>query len=182
MSSIALFGGSFDPPHIGHIQIVEKLKQLDFIDKIIIMPTYLNPFKERFGAPAELRLQWLRKIFEGDAKVEVSDFEVRQRTKVPTVRSVEELKKRYDTVYVVIGADNLPKLHLWHEYERLKELAKFIVVTREGYDLPQGFDTIRLSQPVSSTQLRKEPKKELLPPKVADEIYRFYKERNENES
>jgi nicotinate-nucleotide adenylyltransferase len=64
MDSIALFGGSFDPPHIGHEAIVKALMKLDEIDKIIIMPTYLNPFKTEFFAPADLRVKWLKKLSE----------------------------------------------------------------------------------------------------------------------
>jgi len=76
MNTIALYGGSFDPPHLGHEAIVKALRELDFIEKVVVMPTFLNPFKESFTAPAELRLQWLKKIFSSYKDVEVSSYEV----------------------------------------------------------------------------------------------------------
>ena len=76
METIALFGGSFDPPHTGHIKIIEALKNLSFIDKVVVMPTYRNPFKSNFSAPADLRLQWLRDIFKKDERIEVNAYEI----------------------------------------------------------------------------------------------------------
>ena len=180
MASAALFGGSFDPPHIGHMEIIKKLKELEFIDKVILMPTYLNPFKERFTAPPQKRLEWLEKIFKDDQKVEVSDFEVRQERQVPTIETVEELQKKYDEIYVAIGTDNLATLPQWHRYDELEKRVTFIVFSR-GEDKTRSEDLmlIELDVPVSSSRLRKDMKKELLPPQVADEIYNYYKEHNE---
>ena len=73
MKTIALFGGSFDPPHLGHYSIVHALLEIKEIDEIIVMPTYLNPFKDASFAPAELRLRWLKEIFKEERKVTVSD-------------------------------------------------------------------------------------------------------------
>ncbi len=180
MKRAALFGGSFDPPHIGHMEIIDKLKNLGFVDKVIVMPTYLNPFKKSFHASPQKRLEWLRRIFENDPKVVVSDFEVRQKRRVPTIESVEELQKEYDEIYVAIGADNLKSLPKWHRYEDLKKMVKFIVFTRGGEEI-QGDDfiQIKLDIPVSSSDLRRHMQKELLPSAVAEEIYNYYKENNE---
>ena len=71
MKNIALYGGSFDPPHIGHEAVVKALLDLNYIDKIIIMPTFLNPFKDGSTAPSSLRLDWLKEIYS-DFKREVS--------------------------------------------------------------------------------------------------------------
>ena len=62
--AIALFGGSFDPPHSGHITVIyEALKSLP-IERVIVVPAYVNPFKSGTHAPASLRLQWLKTIFD----------------------------------------------------------------------------------------------------------------------
>lgn len=183
MKTAALFGGSFDPPHIGHMQIVKRLKELSYIDKIVIMPTYLNPHKQRFHAPAELRYRWLKRIFQNDQKVEVSDFEVKQRRKVPTFETVQRLLQRFDEVYVVIGADNVETLHKWHNIDQLKKLAKFIVVKRPGYEIKKLPHTVvELQMKISSSALREKMDKSSLPAPVANEIYKFYKEHNENEN
>jgi nicotinate-nucleotide adenylyltransferase len=178
MKTVALYGGSFDPPHIGHEAIINELKKLDFIDKIMLMPTYLNPFKDSFVAPATLRLHWLHKLFSDDEKVIVSDYEVKQKRKVTTIESVLNLKKEFEKIYVVIGADNLASLHKWHRYDELKELVTFIVVTRNGIKIPKEFIKITLDKPISSSQLRTAIKKEYLPKKCACEIAQYYKENN----
>ena len=183
MSTAALFGGSFDPPHIGHIEIIEKLKNLEFIDRVIVVPTYLNPFKESFSAPAKVRLQWLEKLFENDPKVFVSDYEVSQERKVPTYETLQTLKKEYEEIYITVGADNIPTLPKWYNIENLAKEAKFIVATRKGFIVPkEQFITIEIKQPISSTQLRQRMDKKLLPQKIAEDIYNFYKEHNATQS
>jgi len=175
MKTVALFGGSFDPPHIGHIEIVRKLKKLPFIQKVIIMPTYLNPFKERFYAPASIRLHWLKTIFANDNKVEVSDFEVSKNKKTPTYETVKHLLQQYDKIYVVIGADNITSLDRWYKYNQLEKMVEFIVFERKGYNIPKGYFSIELDIPLSSTRLRKNIDKESLPKELQKEIYSFYK-------
>ena len=81
METIALYGGSFDPPHIGHKAIVEALDKLDYIDKIIIMPAFLNPFKSSSHAPSELRFKWLKEIFKDFRKVQIDKYELIKRDK-----------------------------------------------------------------------------------------------------
>ena len=83
--NIALFGGSFDPPHLGHDAIVKMALSSLKIDKLIIMPTYINPFKNEFCASPVLRLKWIGKIWRDLDKVEISDFEIRQNRPVPTI-------------------------------------------------------------------------------------------------
>jgi nicotinate-nucleotide adenylyltransferase len=85
METIALFGGSFDPPHIGHVAIVRALLHFRDVNKVVIMPTYINPFKQKAHAPATLRLAWLQKIFSSYENVEIDDFEVNHVQKVSTI-------------------------------------------------------------------------------------------------
>lgn len=176
--SIALFGGSFDPPHIGHKAIVEALKELEYIDKTIIMPTYLNPFKSSSSAPAELRLKWLEEIFKDSLKIEISNYEVTQNRAVPTIESVEYLLKTYKKVYLVIGADNLASLELWTHYEKLKDKVTFLVASRDNIIIDEHFIQLKIDKDVSSTQLREKIDLGLLPTKCAEQIKKFYKEIN----
>ena len=178
MKTIALYGGSFDPPHIAHKAIVEALRKLDFIQKVVVMPTFLNPFKASFTAPAALRLQWLKKIFSSYEDVEVSSYEVEMKKKVPTVATVKHLLKKYDKVYLVIGADNLSSLHKWYRYDELKELVTFIVATRDKIAIPKQFIMLEINEDVSSTDLRKNFDSTKIPKEVAEEITQYYKEHN----
>jgi len=178
MNTVALYGGSFDPPHIGHEAIIKALEKLDFIDKIIIMPTFLNPFKEKFTAPAFLRLQWLKKMFHNHEKIEVSSFEVDKKRKVPAIETVQDLQKRYDKIYLVIGADNLESLQEWYNYNELKELVTFIVATRRNSSVLHNFITLQIDEDISSSQLRDKIDISKLPKKCATEIAHYYKEHN----
>ncbi|UCN00842.1 nicotinate (nicotinamide) nucleotide adenylyltransferase [Sulfurimonas sp. SWIR-19] len=178
MKTIALYGGSFDPPHIAHEAIVKALRKLEFIDKVVVMPTFLNPFKKTFTAPAELRLQWLKDIFASYEDVEVSAYEVKLKRKVPTITTVKHLLKCYDKVYLVIGADNLASLHQWYAYDELKKLVTFIVVTRDAVKIPKNFIQLDIDEDISSSGLRENFDSSKIPEKVRDEITQYYKEHN----
>ena len=176
MKTIALFGGSFDPPHIAHITIVEKLLDLNYIDKVVVMPTYLNPFKSRSYACAELRIKWLKDIFHNYNNVEVSSYEVDLNKKVSSIETVKYLLKQYTKIYLVIGADNLKNLHKWDRYHELKNLVEFIVATRDKIDINSNYQQIKIDMDISSTQLREKiDTKEFLPTDSV-EINKFYKE------
>ena len=177
--SIALFGGSFDPPHIGHIAIVEGLEKLAYIDKIIIMPTFLNPFKSKSHASAELRFEWLEKIFKDSKNIEISKYEVNQNKKVPTIESVNYLLTQYKKVYLVIGADNLKSLRSWTNFEELNTKVEFIIASRDNIEIDKSFTILKVVQEVSSTALRQNIQKSKLPQKCQEEIYEFYKETDE---
>jgi nicotinate-nucleotide adenylyltransferase len=178
MKSIALFGGSFDPPHFGHKAVVDAaLSALD-IEAVIVMPTYLNPFKSQVYASSELRLRWLKMIFSNYKKVKIDEYEIRCKQKVPTLQTVRHLLQSYEKIYLIIGADNLEKLHLWHGYNELEKLVTFVVASREEIPLPKEILALHIEQNVSSTALRMGEKKEFLPECVAEEIEKFYKENN----
>ena len=179
MRKVALFGGSFDPPHLGHEAIVKALNELDYIDKIIVMPTFLNPFKSSSFAPAKLRLKWLKEAFLAFKKVDVSSYEVLQNRQVPTIDTVNYLLESYTKIYLVIGADNLKSLERWQSLGELKKKVTFIVASREKIEIPKEFITLHVSKNISSTTLRKKIDKNYLPKINAEEIIQYYKENNE---
>ena len=179
MRTIALYGGSFDPPHLGHEAVVKALLQLEEIDEIIVMPTYLSPFKESVFADAKRRLEWLREIFSSYERVLVDAFEVQKGEKTPTIKTVEYLLKSYECIYVVIGADMLESLQRWHQFDALKRKVNFIVTTRDGIKIPQEFIQLKIDKDISSTALRRKMNKEQLCTINAEEIYNYYKEKNE---
>ena len=176
--TIALYGGSFDPPHVGHKAIVEALEELDYIDKIIIMPTFLNPFKSESHAPSELRFKWLKDIFKDFKNVKIDRYEVEQNRQVPTIESVKYLLKTYKSVYLVIGADNLHSLEEWNNYQELKDLVTFIVASRDNIIVDKKFINLDVDENISSSELRKNINISMLPQECATEIEQHYKENN----
>ncbi|MEA3371376.1 MAG: nicotinate (nicotinamide) nucleotide adenylyltransferase [Campylobacterota bacterium] len=174
----ALYGGSFDPPHIGHKAIVEALRKLDYIDKITIMPTFLNPFKISSHAPSELRFRWLKEIFKSFEDVEIDRYEVQQNRQVATIESVKHLLKSYKEVYLVIGADNLSSLEQWNSFKELKSLVTFIVASRDNIIIDKKFLQLKIDAQISSSELRENMKPSMLPQECAIEIEQYYKEHN----
>jgi nicotinate-nucleotide adenylyltransferase len=168
---IAIFGGSFDPPHIGHEAIVhEALKQLD-IDALYVVPTYLNPFKKSFFLDESVRFSLLKKLFEDEKKVIVCDYEVAQKRPVYTIETVKQLQQQTacSSVYLIIGEDNLQKLPLWKSFEELKKLVTFVVATRHNYSHEQtevSFLKLPISIEVSSTQIRQNGYLSHIPEKI----------------
>ena len=178
METIALYGGSFDPPHIGHKAIVEALEKLKYIDKIIILPTFLNPFKSESHAPSELRFKWLKEIFRNFKNVKIDRYEVEQNRQVPTIESVRYLLKTYTKIYLVIGADNLSSLKSWNSYEELKDLVTFIVASRDNIVIDKEFIQLNIDEKISSSKLRKNIDISMLSREHAMEIEQYYKENN----
>ena len=176
METIALFGGSFDPPHIGHKAIVEALDKLDFIDKIVVMPTFLNPFKSQSYASSKLRFRWLNEIFDHLKDVEINDYEVTQNRSVTSLESVKHLLQKYRKVYLVIGADNLASLSNWNNYEELSNLVTFIVASRDNIKIDSNFLKLIVDEKISSSELRDIMQASKLPKVCALEIEKHYKE------
>ncbi|MBN2896060.1 MAG: nicotinate (nicotinamide) nucleotide adenylyltransferase [Campylobacterales bacterium] len=173
--NVALYGGSFDPPHLGHVAVVETaLKQLE-IDKLIIVPTFRNPFKERVAASGTLRLKWLERLFD-DPRVEISPFEIEQARPVPTIETVRHYHPSEGTIYLIVGADNLPTLPKWFAFETLNTMVTWVIASRQGYLIPEGWISLHVAVDVSSTLLRDTYNIELLPPQIATEVIDFYKE------
>ena len=177
--TIALFGGSFDPPHIGHTAVVNAILELKDIEKVVVMPTYLSPFKSNFHAPAELRLEWLKKIFASKKNVEVDSFEVNQAKKTSTIETVKHLLKKHQKIYLVIGADNLASLHRWDRFTELKELVTFVVACRDDIEIKEDFLRLDIDEKISSSKLRENFDISKIPKECAQQISEYYKEKNE---
>ncbi len=132
--NVAVFGGSFDPVHSAHIEIVKNLNEA--FDKVIIMPSFISPFKTR-GAAADSkhRMAMLENAFGDFAGVEISDTEISKNDisyTIDTIRKVAS-KNKGAGLYFVIGSDNLKKLDKWRDFKELKKLTSFYVVKRKNF-------------------------------------------------
>ena len=156
--TVAIFGGSFDPPHEGHQRIVEKAVEVLDIDKLIVVPAYLNPFKTSSLANAQQRLKWSHLIFDEIPNVIVDGYEIKEGESTTTEQSVKHFNITYDVKYLIIGSDNLSTLTKWHQFEWLNSHITWAVVTREGHPLKldklKSYKTIVLDAKVSSTDIR----------------------------
>ena len=176
--TIALFGGSFDPPHKGHQAIVEKLSKMNDVDKIIVMPNYQNPFKDATLASAQQRVQWCNDLFCDNHSVTVSDYEASSNKASFTIETIKALNQEYIVKYLVIGSDNLDKIQEWKDFDQINNLVEWIVVTRGDVSQEQThplekFQIMELDYPVSSTQIRQGGQIESVDNKIAQQVNRL---------
>lgn len=137
MGNIALFGGTFNPIHNEHLKLIKHLSSLDFIDKVLVMPTHLPPHKTSdFLADDVDRFNMCKAATQNIKKVSVSDFEIKREGKSYTYYTVKALKEMYgnDEIFVVCGGDMAITLETWYNFEFLKEMCTFLVVDRPGTD------------------------------------------------
>lgn len=131
---IAIYGGSFNPMHIGHEKIVDYvLKNLE-MDKIIIIPVGIPSHRENNLEQSNTRLKICREIFKNNKKVEVSDIEIKSEWKSYTYDTLLKLIKIYgkdNEFFEIIGEDSLKNLKTWKNYKELLNLCKFIVFRRK---------------------------------------------------
>ncbi|RDU58286.1 nicotinate (nicotinamide) nucleotide adenylyltransferase [Helicobacter sp. MIT 99-5507] len=133
---IAIFGGSFDPPHKGHKAIVDELLKLDFLDLIIILPAFLNPFKNKPLFLPQKRLELLNEIIKKDKRILISNFEIKQKI-THSIDSIKYFKDFYkpDSIYFVIGADILQDLYKWHKIDEILNEVNLIIARRNDIDI-----------------------------------------------
>jgi len=157
---IAIFGGSFDPPHRGHQAIVEiALANLD-IDKLIVVPAFLNPFKKTSCASASQRLAWCHTLFYPIAKVSVNNYEIKQGKSTTTSQSVKHFNIENRVKYLIIGADNLKNLQKWQYFEWLNSQITWVIMTRDQHSIHcehlKTWKVLSLDKAISSTSIRKQ--------------------------
>ncbi len=131
---IGIFGGTFNPPHLAHLNIAEDFSSRLNFDKLIIIPTYQPPHKQAQSlADGEDRLEMCRLIFDAE-NTEISDMEIRRQGKSYTYDTLCQLEEKYPEaeLYLIIGSDMLLSFHKWYRYEDILRKCTLCVLTREN--------------------------------------------------
>ena len=135
MQRLGIYGGSFDPVHLGHLLVAQAaLEELE-LDRLFFIPVAQSPFKPGHQpAPGELRLRFLRLALAGKDRCEVDDQEIGRGGISYTVDTLRVYAARFPgaKLYYLIGADNAAKLNEWREPAALAGLAEFVAVPRPG--------------------------------------------------
>ncbi len=149
----ALFGGSFNPPHVGHVLAVTYLLSVEPVDEVRVIPVYRHVFGKAL-ASFEDRLEMCRLAMGWIPGVVIDDIERELGGESKTLITVEALRKRDPSrgYRLVIGADVLADLPKWHRFDRIAELAPPLVLGRAGYAHPDA--PAAVLPDVSSTQIR----------------------------
>lgn len=132
---LGLYGGSFDPVHLGHLLVAQAAVEELGLDRVFFIPAALSPFKQEHQlAPGEFRLRLLRMALAGRTYGTVDDQEIRRGGVSFSVDTLRNYAGRFPDaeLFYLIGADHVAKLNQWREPETLARLAEFVVVPRPG--------------------------------------------------
>uniref|UniRef100_UPI0040563010 nicotinate (nicotinamide) nucleotide adenylyltransferase n=1 Tax=Candidatus Electronema sp. TaxID=2698783 RepID=UPI0040563010 len=136
MERIGLFGGTFDPVHVGHLAIAEQAAEELRLDQVLFIPAADPPHKRRTWASYGQRVAMLEAALVDHSRFSISLIEAELPAPSYTVDTLLELRKRLaGQFYFLIGADSLLDIHLWHRFQDLLKLTKFIVISRPGIPL-----------------------------------------------
>ena len=137
MRKIAIFGGTFNPVHNGHVNALRQIVSAVELDKVFIMPAKIPPHKIAPDLAGEReRLEMCRLAFENFSQAEVSDYELKRQGKSYSVYTIRHFKELYpeDKLYFIVGSDMLLSFHQWYEYEEILRKCGLICMSREDGD------------------------------------------------
>lgn len=139
---ICIFGGTFDPPHIGHLLIAQTVCEAEAFDKVIFMPANRPPHKKNISDVSD-RLAMLNLAIEGNPNFEISDLEIKRggvSYTIDTLCSIENsVIGMKDELFYLIGSDNLLDLELWKNPRAILKKCNVVVAIRPGFrpsDIP----------------------------------------------
>ncbi len=161
--SIGVFGGTFDPPHLGHLIVASDVCLALQLDRLLFIPAAVPPHKQSLvEAAAEQRLAMVRAAIRGDPRFEADDLELRREGPSYSVDTLRALRERFRgrDLYFLLGADALREIHTWREPEELARLARLVVFARDG-EAAQGQSRLPASSvsvtrvDISATEIRR---------------------------
>ena len=149
---IGIFGGTFNPIHLGHLRAAEEIRERFDLERVIFIAAAVPPHKEvESGIPGEHRMEMVRVAISGNPYFSPSDIELKRPGKSYSIGTIQFLKERYgpdSDIFFILGMDAFLEIGTWKSCQELFSLCHFIVMTRPGFD-----------KPFSAT---------ILPPEIAD--------------
>lgn len=176
---LALFGGTFDPIHEGHVSLLKEVKAMYALDQCDIIPCKQSPHKENAPLASDLHRYVMCKLatrhLEG---VEVSDLELHRSGASYSWMTVEYYLDAYPEVelYWILGTDQWKALEHWARFDFLREHLTFIVVERQEKVIEKegvAFSSLKFDREISSTQIRQNLQEKKKPEGLNDEVYQY---------
>jgi len=134
--NIGLFGGTFNPPHIGHLRLAMAAKKEFRLQKVFFIPSYLPPHKEpRNVLDASHRADMVKLLIEEDQDFVFSDYEIAQKTISYSIDTIKYFKNEFPDkkIFFLIGTDAFYLIDMWKDHEQILKLVDFIIFPREYY-------------------------------------------------
>ena len=144
MPRIGVLGGTFDPPHFGHLALAEEALNKCGLDKILFIPARYPPHKSAENVSSEIdRMNMLKLALEGRPEFEISDLELNRNGLSYTVDTLREIRESFldSEIFFIIGADNISEMEYWHRPEGILELAAVVAFTRTGFESKGKFSS-----------------------------------------
>jgi nicotinate-nucleotide adenylyltransferase len=149
---IGIFGGTFNPIHVGHIRAAEEIREKYDLERVIFIAAAVPPHKEvEGGIQGERRMEMVRLAISGNPHFSVSDIELKRPGKSYSISTIQFFRQKYGAdseIFFILGMDAFLEIGTWKSFQELFSLCHFIVMTRPGFD-----------KPLSDT---------MLPPEIAD--------------
>ena len=163
IEKIAILGGTFNPPHLGHLIIASEVQSQLNVDKVWFMPNQEPPHKEStIGVSSAQRLEMVRRAVADNPLFKIQSIELERSGRSYTFDTMKLLTKKYDAdFYFIIGADMIEYLPNWYKIEELVKMVTFVGVNRPDYDKQSTYPIILLDVPnieISSCMIREKVK------------------------
>ncbi|MCF3941831.1 nicotinate-nucleotide adenylyltransferase [Oceanobacillus alkalisoli] len=160
MKRIGILGGTFDPPHLGHLIIAEEVRLALELDEVWFIPTYTPPHKDSAKTGVDDRIRMTELAIETNPHFKINTIEIKRSGKSYTIDTMKELATLHPNheFYFIIGADMVEYLPKWQDIDELVKLVPFVGVKRSGYELETEYDIFTVNIPlidISSTEIRK---------------------------
>ena len=151
MSTVILFGGTFDPVHIAHINIAHYAYDF-FQHKILISPNQNPPYKHTVSIMH--RLNMVKLAFSNKQKFAICDFEARMKHYLYTYEFVEILKKEYDNIFLILGSDSMFSFSTWYGYQSLLDNISILVILRDYTSYNIWLSDLKIKHPIYHSLLK----------------------------
>ncbi len=143
---VGIFGGSFNPPHMGHIACLTAVQKKAGLDRISVIPTFKSPLKTPIEGPTpEQRLEMIKLALQGfGSQFTVDDLEIKRGGTSYTIDTLREYRKKVsaEDLYLIMGADHLESFSSWKDYRDILKEVNIIFTTRPGFDIPTSKDQL----------------------------------------
>lgn len=159
MKKVGILGGTFNPPHLGHLIMASEAYHSADLDEVRFMPNFIAPHKDVAGASAEQRLEMTRLAISGHPHFRIEEFEINSGGVSYSFDTLTKLTEKEPDAefYFIIGGDMVEGLPSWYRIDDLVKLVHFIGVKRPGYNTETPYPVMMIDSPellLSSTMLR----------------------------
>jgi nicotinate-nucleotide adenylyltransferase len=157
LKKIAIYGGTFDPIHHGHLIVAREALERLRAEEVIFIPARMSPFRKTAPvAKDEIRLLMIQAAIEAEPGFAVDDCELRRPSPSYTIDTIEQIRRRKvaATIYCLIGEDNVDKLNKWRRFADLEKMVRFVVLDRSGKQPRHAYPVISRKIDISATEIR----------------------------